>query len=52
MLSVYLYNNDPFFYKNIRFAFEAFFNWVENGRTKNGFNGQIKYNDVGLAGRC
>lgn len=34
MLSVYLYNNDPFFYKNIRFAFEAFFNWVETGELR------------------
>lgn len=29
--SVYLYNVNPDFYADIRFAFEGFFNWVEQG---------------------
>ena len=34
ILGVYLYEHDPFFYRNIRFAFEAFFNWVETGELR------------------
>lgn len=34
ILAVYLYQHDPFFYKNIRFAFEAFFNWAETGELR------------------
>lgn len=30
-LSIYLYNNDAFFHKQIRFAFEGFFNLFEKG---------------------
>lgn len=28
---VYLYNNDPYFYSQFRYAFEGFFNYVEQG---------------------
>ncbi len=31
VLGTYLYQNDPAFYKNMRFAFEGFFSWVETG---------------------
>lgn len=34
ILGVYLYEHDPFFYRNIRFAFEAFFNWAETGELR------------------
>lgn len=30
-LGVYLYNTDPFFHEQFRFAFEAFFNYAEQG---------------------
>ncbi len=30
-IAVYLYNTDPFFYQQFRFAFEAFFNYAEQG---------------------
>lgn len=30
-ISTYLYNTDPTFHRNLRFAFEGFFNWVEQG---------------------
>lgn len=30
-IAVYLYNTDPFFYQQFRFAFEAFFNYFEQG---------------------
>ena len=30
-VSVFLYNSDPYFYDQLRFAFEGFFNWVETG---------------------
>ena len=28
----YLYNTDTYYYNQLRFAFEGFFNWVENGK--------------------
>lgn len=30
-LMVYLYNTDPFFYEQLRYGFEGFFNWAETG---------------------
>lgn len=30
-VSVFLYNSDPYFYDQLRFAFEGFFNWAETG---------------------
>lgn len=33
---VYLYNNDPWYYQQFRFAFEGFFNWVETGEWRTG----------------
>lgn len=35
-LGVVLYNTDPFFYGQMRFAFEGFFNWVETGTWRTG----------------
>lgn len=35
-LGIYLYNTDDFFYSKFRFAFEGFFNWVENGEWTTG----------------
>ena len=31
IISAWLYNRSPLFRSNLRFAFEGFFNWVENG---------------------
>lgn len=36
MTSVYLYNSSAFFYENVRFGFEGFFNWVETGDFRTG----------------
>lgn len=35
-VGIYLYNTDDFFYSKFRFAFEGFFNWVENGEWTTG----------------
>ncbi len=35
-LTVYLYNSSAFFYENLRFGFEGFFNWVETGDFRTG----------------
>ena len=32
----YLYNTDTYYYNQLRFAFEGFFNWVEKGKWETG----------------
>ena len=41
-LSIYLYNESPFFYKQFRFAFEGFFSLVEKGEWDVGSNEKLK----------
>lgn len=36
VVAVYLYNTDPLFKADMRFAFEGFFNWVETGTWSTG----------------
>ena len=36
VLGVYLYQHSDMFYSNVRFGFEAFFNWVETGEFRTG----------------
>ena len=31
VVAVYLYNSDDYFYRHLRYGFEGFFNWVEQG---------------------
>lgn len=31
LVAVYFYNNDAYFYSQLRYGFEGFFNWVEKG---------------------
>lgn len=35
-IAVYLYNTDEFFYSQLRYGFEGFFNWVETGTWRTG----------------
>lgn len=41
-LGVYLYNSNTFFYNNVRFGFENFFNWVETGEFRSGSTDQLQ----------
>ena len=41
-LSIYLYNENPFFHKQIRFAFEGFFSLVEKGEWNVASNNTLK----------
>lgn len=36
VLMIYLYNTDPFFYEQLRYGFEGFFNWAETGEWTTG----------------
>ncbi len=41
-ISVYLYNSNAFFYENLRFGFEGFFNWAETGEFRTGSTDHLK----------
>lgn len=41
IIFIFLYNTDPFFYKQSRFAFEGFFNWIENGKWETGSTNKL-----------
>lgn len=43
-VSIYLYNSNPTFHRNLRFAFEGFFNWIEQGEWRT--NSTDRLNDV------
>lgn len=40
-IAIYLYNTNDFFYEQFRFAFEGFFNWVENGKWETGSTNKL-----------